>query len=329
MTHPIQSASALPAHPADLVARALGGDRRALARLLTILEAGGADAIVAMRAVYPHAGAAHVVGLTGPPGSGKSTLVAALARHYRAQGVRVGVIAVDPTSPYSGGALLGDRVRMLDLTNDEGVFVRSVASRGTLGGLAAATLALTAALDAAGYSRILVETVGVGQAEVAVARLAETTIVVSVPGLGDEVQALKAGLLEVADVLVVNKADRPDAERTLAELHVLQSLAPPTAWQPPVLATIATRGEGVAALAEEIAAHHAYLAGSGDGRRRALARARAGVLAAAETQVLARLTASAAAPAWQSAYEAVAAHARSPYDVAADLLAALDPGTEE
>jgi LAO/AO transport system kinase len=329
VTSPRQPASTAQTHPTDLVTRALAGERRALARVLTILETGGPDAGVALRTIYPHAGAAQVVGLTGPPGSGKSTLVVALARHYRAEGARVGVVAVDPTSPYTGGALLGDRVRMLDLTGVEGVFVRSVASRGSLGGLAAATLALTAALDAAGYSRILVETVGVGQAEVAVAQLAETTLVVSVPGLGDEVQALKAGLLEVADVLVVNKADRPDAERTLAELRGLQSLAPPAAWQPPVLATVATRGEGVAALAEAIAAHHHYLARTEDGHRRALARARAGVLAAAETQVLARLAVAAAAPAWQAAYEAVAAHARSPYDVAADLLAALNPDTVE
>jgi len=311
-----------------LVERALAGERRALARLLSLLEARGPEAATALRALYPRAGAAHVVGLTGPPGSGKSTLVAALAREFRRRGARVGILAVDPTSPYSGGALLGDRVRMTDLAADDGVFVRSVATRGAVGGLAAATLALAAALDAAGYSRILIETVGVGQDEVAVARLAHTTVVVSVPGLGDEVQALKAGLLETADLLVVNKADRPEAERTVAELRLLQSLAAPAAWQPPVLATVATRGDGVAAVVDAVEAHREYLAASEAGPRRALERARAGVLAAAESCLATRLAAAARAPGWEAAYQAVAAHERSPYDVAAELLAALDLTTE-
>lgn len=311
-----------------LAERALAGERRALARVLSVLEAGGAEATAALRALYPRAGAAHVVGLTGPPGSGKSTLVAALAREYRHRNLRVGILAVDPTSPYSGGALLGDRVRMSALADDPGVFVRSIASRGAAGGLAAAAFAMAAALDAAGYSRILVETVGVGQDEVAVAQLAHSTVVVSVPGLGDEVQALKAGLLEVADVLVVNKADRPDAERALAELRLLQSLAPAAAWQPPILATVATRGDGVVELADTIEAHHGYLASSAEGARRELERARAGVLAVAQTALVARLAAAATAPVWQAAYQAVAAHERSPHDVAGDLLAALDLGME-
>jgi len=311
-----------------LADRALAGDRRALARLLSVLEAGGPGAAAALRVVYPRAGNARIVGITGPPGSGKSTLVAALARLYRRQQARVGVLAIDPTSPYSGGALLGDRIRMPDLAGDEGVFIRSIASRGACGGLAAAAAALTAALDAAGYCRILVETVGVGQDEVAVAQLAETTVVVTVPGLGDEVQALKAGLLEVADVLVVNKADRPEAERAVAELRLLQSLAPAAAWQPPVLATIATQGDGVAALLEAIDAHGAYLLASGTADARAEARARAVVLAAAQARLADRLGTTAAAPAWQAAYREVAAHQRSPYDVAAELVAAVDLTTE-
>jgi LAO/AO transport system kinase len=297
--------------------------RRALARLISVLEAGGPAARTALRDLYPRAGQAHVVGLTGAPGSGKSTLVGALARAYRARGSRVAVLAVDPTSPYSGGALLGDRVRMPDLAGDPGVFVRSMASRGALGGLALAASKAVAALDAAGYARILVETVGVGQDEVAVARTAHTTVVVTVPGLGDEVQALKAGLLEVADVLVVNKADRPDAERARAELVMLQSLASPAAWQPPVLSTVATRAEGVADLLEAVEAHRSYLETSGEGARRAAERARTAVLASAEAELAARLERVARESRWEAAWAAVAAHERTPDDVAHELLEVL------
>jgi LAO/AO transport system kinase len=297
--------------------------RRELSRLISVLEAGGPAACAALREIYPRAGRAHVVGLTGPPGSGKSTLAGALAREYRRRGERVAILAVDPTSPYSGGALLGDRVRMPDLAADEDVFVRSMASRGALGGLALAAANVAAALDAAGYSRILIETVGVGQDEVEVARTAQTTVVVTVPGLGDEVQALKAGLLEVADVLVVNKADRPEADQARAELLLLQSLAPAAAWQPPVLDTIAVRGQGVPELVEALEAHHAYLERSGEGARRARERARSAVLAAARAQLLAALEQAAAAERWESCWEAVAAHRRTPDDVAAELLSAV------
>ncbi|HEY7064037.1 MAG TPA: methylmalonyl Co-A mutase-associated GTPase MeaB [Chloroflexota bacterium] len=332
MTGQGTSRSAAQATAADaagaLASRDLAGNRRALARLLSVLEAGGPAAATALREVYPRAGSAHVVGLTGPPGSGKSTLAAALARYYRARDTRVAILAVDPTSPYSGGALLGDRVRMPDLTNDEGVFIRSVASRGTVGGLASAAAAMVAALDAVGYCRILVETVGVGQDEVAVAQLADTTVVVSVPGLGDEVQALKAGLLEVADVLVVNKADRPGAEQAVAELGLMQSLAPAAAWEPPILATVAVTGDGTAELADAIEAHGAYLASSGVGAQRREERARTEVLAAAQARVAARLNVAAARPVWQAAYRAVAAHTLSPLDVADDLVAALESTRE-
>jgi LAO/AO transport system kinase len=293
-----------------------------------MLEAGGIQAAAALRTLYPRAGEAHVVGLTGPPGSGKSTLVAALARLYRERGARVGILAVDPTSPYTGGALLGDRIRMTNLVGDAGVFVRSVGSRGALGGLAAAATAMTAALDAAGYSRILVETVGVGQDEIAVTELAHTVVVVTVPGLGDEVQALKAGLLEAADVLVVNKADRPEAARAVAELRLLQSLAPPAAWQPPIVATTATRAEGVDQLVGAIEAHADYLRTSGAAKQRAEDRARAVVLAASRAMLTERLAAVAAGREWEVAYRDVAAHVRSPYDVAAELVAALNLATE-
>jgi LAO/AO transport system kinase len=310
-----------------LIARALAGDRRLLARLLSVLEAGGPAAAEALRAVYPAAGQAHVIGLTGPPGSGKSTLAAALARAYRAAGERVAILAIDPTSPYTGGALLGDRLRMQELATDEGVFVRSMAARGAAGGLALAAVAVVAALDAAGYSRLLVETVGAGQGEVAVTQVAHTTVVLTVPGLGDEIQALKAGLLEIADVLVVNKADRPEADATRAMLEALQ---PPTAaWRPPVLATVATRGEGLDALVAALEQHRAFLAASEEGARRARARARATVLALAQAAAAARLAQVAAAPDWEPAWQAVAAHERTPYDVAMELLATLDSRPSE
>ncbi len=307
--------------PSERAATAL--TRRELSRLISILEAGGPAARAALREIYPRAGRAHVVGLTGPPGSGKSTLAGVLAREYRRRGERVAILAVDPTSPYSGGALLGDRVRMPDLAADEDVFVRSMASRGALGGLALAAANVAAALDAAGYSRVLIETVGVGQDEVEVARTAQTTVVVTVPGLGDEVQALKAGMLEVADVLVVNKADRPQADQARAELLLLQSLAPAAVWQPPVLDTVAVRGEGVPELVEALEAHRAYLERSGEGARRARERARSAVLAAARAQLSARLEQAAAAERWQACWEAVAAHQRTPDDVAAELLSAI------
>src|SRR5205085_282602 len=213
--------------------------------------------------------------------------------------------------------------RVTDLAGDSSVFVRSVASRGATGGLAVAAANVVTALDAAGYTRILLETVGVGQDAVAVAQTAHTTVLVTVPGLGDEVQALKAGVLEVADVLVVNKADRPDAEQARAELLMLQSLAPAAAWQPPVLATVATRGEGVPALVGALEDHRLYLEASAEGARRATERARAAVLAAAQVELTTRLNRAAADGTWESAWAMVVAHARTPDDVPADWPASL------
>ena len=306
-----------------LADQALDGDRRALPRLISVLEGGGAAASAALRRLYPRAGQAHVIGLTGPPGAGKSTLAVALARAFRQRGERVAVLAVDPSSPRSGGALLGDRVRMQSLAEDADVFIRSMAARGTVGGLARATVAAVVALDAAGYERIVLETVGVGQDGVAIAETAHSTVVVTVPGLGDEIQALKAGLLEVADVLVVNKADRPGAEQARAELLMLQALASAPAWQPPVLATVALRDEGIGELTEALDQHRAYLAASPEGARRAEHRARAAVLTAASASLAERLQATAAEPRWAAALRAVAAHEQSPDDVAAALVAAL------
>ncbi len=253
----------------------LAGDRRALARWLTALEGERPDAQTLLARLYERTGRAHVVGVTGAPGSGKSTLVAALARVWRTRGDTVAVLAIDPSSPFSGGAILGDRVRMQALSGDPGVFIRSMASRGTLGGLAATTADLARALDAAGYTRVLIETVGAGQSEVDIARAAHTTIVVEAPGWGDDVQAIKAGILEIADVLVVNKADQPGADATERALRAaldLESAARvgPAAqqWAVPVLTTVATTGAGVDAVIDALAAHRAHLTDTTQGEQR-------------------------------------------------------------
>ena len=208
----------------ELAARVLEGDRRAIARLLTRAEAGVAEARPALDAMFAHAGRAHVVGITGVPGSGKSTLVAKLAQEVRGQGRSVAIVAIDPSSPFSGGSILGDRIRMGELAGDPGVFVRSMATRGALGGLAKGTLEVVDVLDAAGFDMIIIETVGVGQDEVDIARAAHTTVVVSAPGLGDDIQAIKAGILEIADIHAVSKCDRPDANKTIADLKTMLAL---------------------------------------------------------------------------------------------------------
>ncbi len=215
------SSSQFPSTPTSLVDSLLAGNRRALARTITLIENDGAEAHDALAALYRRTGQAHIVGVTGSPGTGKSTLVNALAKAYRQRGYTVGIVAVDPTSPFTGGALLGDRVRMRDLSGDPGIFIRSMATRGSLGGLAQATADVILALDAAGFQRILVETVGVGQAEVDIASTAHSTVVVEAPGMGDEVQAIKAGVLEIADILAVNKADREGADKTVTALHMV------------------------------------------------------------------------------------------------------------
>lgn len=237
---------------------AIGG-RRPLARLLTRIEGGDASVRELLPRLFDAGHGAHVVGITGPPGSGKSTLVNALIGEWRRRGRRVGVLAVDPSSPYTRGAILGDRIRMMDHAADQDVFVRSMASRGELGGVAATTWIAAAAFDAAGYDPVLIETVGAGQSEVEVARIAETTVVVEAPEMGDEVQAIKAGLLEVADVIVVNKGDRPGADRAARQLRAMLSTAGGRIERrpPPVLVTTATTGEGVPALADAVQAHRA------------------------------------------------------------------------
>jgi LAO/AO transport system kinase len=275
--------------------RVIQGERLAITRALTQIENNSPDGFELLEALYPHTGQAHLIGVTGAPGTGKSTLVNQLAFAYRHPkgGItppRIAVLAVDPTSPFSGGALLGDRVRMSDLVGDPGVFVRSMASRGSLGGLAGTTAGLVQVFDAAGFEIIIIETVGAGQAEVDIASLAHTTIVVEAPGLGDEIQTIKAGILEIADILVVNKADKPGADHTLRALRNMLALAHPlpeeilhhggqetdrsptsptgNRWIPPVLATIATAGEGFLDLINSLTEHLEYLKSSGEWTKR-------------------------------------------------------------
>jgi LAO/AO transport system kinase len=257
----------------DLVPGVLAGEIRAIARLLTRAESGGDECRPALEAIFRHAGRAHVVGVTGVPGSGKSTLVAKLAAEIRRSGRRIGIVAIDPSSPFSGGAILGDRIRMGEVAGDPGVYVRSMATRGALGGLARGTLDAVDILDAAGYDVVVIETVGVGQDEVEVVRAAHTTVVVSAPGLGDDIQAIKAGLLEIADVHVVSKSDRPGAHSTLADLKAMLAMGPSSArrgaWQVPVLPSCGLSGEGIVAVREAIDAHRAALdAGGGMAARR-------------------------------------------------------------
>jgi len=260
---------------AGLVAKAREGDTHATARLLSVVENEEPGAAEALRELYPLTGKARVIGVTGPPGGGKSTLVNRLAGAYREQGERVAVVAVDPSSPFSGGALLGDRIRMSERFLDEGLFIRSMASRGHSGGLARSTSRVVNVLDAIGYGVVLVETVGVGQEEVEVIRVVDTVVLVTVPGLGDDIQAIKAGVLEIADVLVVNKADRPGADETARDLAQMLSLGKlRTSWKPPILRTVAATGENIPQLVEAIEQHRAWASENGerDRRRRDAAR---------------------------------------------------------
>jgi LAO/AO transport system kinase len=263
------------ADPADLVAAARDGDPRSLARLVSLVENGSPRLREIMKLIAPHTGRARIIGLTGSPGVGKSTVTGALVRAYRAEGLRVGVLAVDPTSPFTGGALLGDRVRMQDHATDGGVFIRSMASRGHLGGLSWAAPQALRILDAAGFDVIMIETVGVGQAEVAIASLADSTLVIVAPGMGDSVQAAKAGILEIADIFVVNKSDRPGAQEAVRDLRTMIAMADygPGGWKPPIVSTMAVRGEGIDDLVSRLEEHSAWLAESGERERRRLARA--------------------------------------------------------
>jgi LAO/AO transport system kinase len=273
--------------PATLIDRARAGDPRALARLVSLVENRSPELRAVMKAIAPYTGQARVIGLTGSPGVGKSTVTAALVAAYRAAGQRVGVLAVDPTSPFSGGALLGDRVRMQNHATDDGVFIRSMASRGQLGGLAWATPQALRILDAAGFGLVLIETVGVGQAELEIASLADTTLVIVAPGMGDSIQAAKAGILEIADVFVVNKSDRPGAQEVVRNLRTMLSMGewPPGRWKPPIVSTAAAASDraGLDDLVERIGQHQAWLDSSGElaARRRTRAREEIAAIAVA------------------------------------------------
>jgi LAO/AO transport system kinase len=259
----------------DLLARARAGDKRSIARLVSVVENDDPGAAEAMRALYPETGRAQTVGITGPPGGGKSTLVNRLAGAYRERASRVAIVAVDPSSPFSGGAILGDRIRMRERFLDEGIFIRSMASRGHAGGLARATSRVVNVLDALGTDVVLVETVGVGQEEVDVIRVVDTVCLVTVPGLGDDIQAIKAGILEIADVLVVNKADRPGADEAARDLAQMLTLAKDRPWKTPIVRTSAQSGEGLPQLMEAIEKHRLWSRDSGEyiERRRGAARA--------------------------------------------------------
>lgn len=275
----------------EAVEQLRAGNPRAVARAISAVEHGGADARAVIAAIFRYTGRAHIIGVTGAPGTGKSTLVNEIAKQYRRRGQRVGIVAVDPTSPFSGGAILGDRLRMQDLSGDPGVFIRSMATRGNLGGIAAATSDAVQVLDAAGFEIVLVETVGAGQNEVDIAKNAQTTMVVDAPGLGDDIQAIKAGILEIADLLIVNKADHDEASATVAALEMNLNLKPlkENDWRPPVLKTIALDGTGVSDVVEWIGKHRAYLETHGQLETRDRNRFRAELAMVVQRELMTRL----------------------------------------
>jgi LAO/AO transport system kinase len=312
--------------------RAQAGDVVALSQLISAVESRRAQLDGVMHDIYTSGGRARIIGMTGPPGSGKSSLTSALLRVLRQRNESVAVVAVDPSSALSGGAILGDRLRMTEHSADSGVYVRSVSARGALGGLSRATADVVALLDSAGWDTVIVETVGVGQDEVDIMRLAHTVVVVSVPGLGDDVQAMKAGLLEVADLHVVNKADRQDAGRTVTELRAMLRLGGPRKpgqWHPPVLETIALDGTGVVELADELASHRAWLIESGELDRRLLAAAAERIRTIAKELLLQRLGDPAVASPFSTLAAEVAARELDPHTAAQILISGQDCMIEE
>ncbi|MGI8683654.1 MAG: methylmalonyl Co-A mutase-associated GTPase MeaB [Acidimicrobiales bacterium] len=311
----------LRSDPSGLLNAATGGDRAALARLISLVERGGEAARQVGRITHPLGGRAYTVGITGAPGAGKSTLCDRLLTHMRAQGTDIAVLAVDPSSPFSGGAILGDRVRMQDHAGDHGVYVRSMATRGHVGGLALATPQAIRVLDAAGFPIVIVETVGVGQVEVEVAGAADTTVVVVNPGWGDAVQANKAGLLEVADVLVVNKSDRPGAEAAARDLEMMLDMnLDPGPWRPPVVSTAAAKGEGVAGLWEAVVAHRAFQEEGGALAARRAVRVETEVRAIVLHNLSLRADARCSGPGFDQAVADVAARRTDPWSAVERLL---------
>jgi LAO/AO transport system kinase len=306
----------------SLVERIAAGDTRAVARAISKVEDVSGDAAQLMKGVFPLTGRGLVIGITGAPGAGKSSLVDKLALYYRKQGERVGIVAVDPSSPFSGGAILGDRIRMQTLGLDSGVFIRSMATRGNLGGLARTTVDAVSILDAAGYGRIIIETVGVGQDEVEIVKAADISVVVLVPGMGDDIQAIKAGIMEIGDIFVINKADREGVHATEKELEALLSLAMrEDLWEPPIVKTVATESKGIQDLAAAIEGYREFhrQTKSGDGRRRAIARWR--ILELLRERLVARtLATDSASEKLDRLAGEVASRQRDPYSAVDELL---------
>ncbi|HLE77054.1 MAG TPA: methylmalonyl Co-A mutase-associated GTPase MeaB [bacterium] len=310
-----------------LVDEVLSGSHQAAARAISLIEDGAPEGQAVLRSLHARTGRGYTVGITGPPGAGKSTLADALIRDWRGHGHRVAVVAVDPTSPFSGGAILGDRIRMQDHASDPGVFIRSMATRGSLGGLAPATSDVAKLLDAIGYEFILIETVGTGQAEIDVVGAADTVVIVLVSGLGDTVQTMKAGIMEIGDVFAVNKADRGDADRTAAEVKMMLGLNPqPGGWHPPVIRSVATTGEGVAEVAGAVADHRRYLEQHRLLERRRRDRRRAEILHLVELKARGRaLEAVARSGRLDELADQVYAGTIDPYTAADEILRAAPP----
>ncbi len=306
----------------DLVESVLKGNRRALAKLISLIEDEDASAIDALSRLYRHTGRAHIVGITGPPGSGKSTLVTRLTAEYRKRGQTVGIICVDPSSPFTGGALLGDRIRMQEHVLDREVFVRSMGTRGHLGGLSRATSDAVRALDAFGKDMIIVETVGAGQSEVEVVEIAHTVLVTDVPGSGDDIQAIKAGIMEIADIFVVNKSDQPGADKKVSEINAMLDTAPRQHdWRPPVLLTNGRTGEGIPELVRKIDEHLGYLRDSGLMTERGLKRSREELEQIMEYKLTRELLAKLQGrPEYETAIRRIASRDDDPYPVAEHLI---------
>ena len=305
----------------ELVERFLRGERRALARIISRVENETAEGREYLRELFPHSGKAHIIGITGGAGSGKSTLTSALASEYRKREKTVGIVAVDPSSPFTQGAILGDRIRMQDLALDPGVYVRSMASRGALGGLSPTIADVVAIMDAFGFDYVLIETVGAGQDEVEIAGTALTTLLVNNPGTGDDIQALKAGIIEIADVLVVNKADHPGADVLVSQLQALLSLAPAGSRRPPILKTTAIKGEGLVEVADAVAAHREWLESSGELAKHRASNARHQVLATARAILLERIRQTTPEAELSGLVEKVANREMDPHSAAEELAA--------